>query len=167
MKHLFFILVLTLSVSSKDFWTNKSEMVLSTLWNDAPHCKGRDGTAIIAQRINWVLNFVAKVIAFFLDNAIYRFEMCSHHSLWAWGLVLLGWARSHHNFTHYTLFSLQINVEMLRSQNESNGNENREIVIKKARIFFLFQMAHNLLQAQTHIQHEISQGTHELCAYIM
>lgn len=99
----------------KGFWTNKSEIVLSVLWNDALLCKGRDRTAIIAQRINWVLNFVAKVTAFFDGNAIYRFEMCSHHSSWAWGLVLLGWARSHHNFLILYCFSLQINEEILRS----------------------------------------------------
>ncbi len=92
------------SVSSKDFWTNKSEKVLSVLWNDAPLCKDRDRTAIIAQRINWVLNFAAKVAAFFDGNAIYRFEMCSHHSSWAWGLVLLGWARSNHNFLILYIF---------------------------------------------------------------
>lgn len=103
------------SVSSKDFWTNKSEIVLSVLWNDAPLCKGRDRMAIIAQRMNWVLNFVAKVAAFFDGNAIYRFEMCSHHSFWAWGLVLLGWERSHHNFLILYCFSLQINKEKLRS----------------------------------------------------
>lgn len=34
--------------------------------------------AIIAQGINWVLNSVAKVTAFFDENAIYRFEKCSH-----------------------------------------------------------------------------------------